>query len=176
MVMTLSKTKPDEQGPDYFRCPINNGRTDATIRIGRKRVKATVQETSIDGYTVVVGPSHSSKLAVGKSWLLEHDGTKTEVHPLWFFNTPEGDVQLGLKRLRDLTPPEKHSRSLLVRFGGARFQDPSYSAAVYGGFVLSLICLMALPGWGDHMGTSDRIHDVVHWFIDGLDDTLGKYL
>jgi len=176
MVMTLSKSNSVEQEPDYFRCPISNGHTDATIRIGRKRVKATVQETSIDGYTVIVAPSHASKLAVGKSWLLEHDGTKTEVHPLWFFNTPEGDVQLGLKRLRDLTPPENHRRSLLVHFGGVRFQDPSFSAAVYGGFVLSLFLLLALPGWGDHMGTSDRIHDAVNWLVDGLDDTVGKYL
>ena len=98
------------------------------------------------------------------------------MHPLWFYNTPDGDLQLGLRRLRDVTPPADEPHSLLVRFGGSRFRDPNVSAAVYGGFVLALFLDGALPGWGDHMGTSDRIHDAFHWVVDGLDDTFGRYL
>ena len=174
--MNLSSLNADEQESDYFRCPILNGRTDATIRIGRKKVKASVQETSIDGFTITVPKKYSGNLKVGKSWVLDHEGAKTVVHPLWFFNMPDGNVQMGLRRLEDITPPENPRNSLLIKFGGARFQDPNFSAAFYGGIVLSLICLLALPGWGDHMGTSDRIHNAFHWLLDGLDDTFGQYL
>jgi hypothetical protein len=174
--MNLPFSTTDEQDSDYFRCPIVTERNDATIRIGRRQAKARVQETSIDGFTITVPKKYASKLKVGKTWVLDHEGAKTEVHPLWFFNMPDGDVQMGLRRLKDITPPENDNNSLLIRFGGARFQDPNFSAALYGGILLSLICLLALPGWGDHMGTSDRIHDAFHWLLDGLDDTFGSYL
>ena len=52
---------------------------------------------------------------------------QTEVYPLWFFNTPEGNIQLGLRRLRDVTPPDNDRNSLLIRFGGERFHDPNFS-------------------------------------------------
>lgn len=174
--MTLSPSTSVESASGFFRCPIVSGRSEATIRIGRRKLVATVQETSIDGYTIVISPQYSSKLKVGKTWTLEHDGSKTEVHPLWFFNTPEGSIQLGLRRLRDITPMESDRSSLLIRFGGSRFHDPNFSAVAYGGIVLSLFCLLALPGWGDHMGTSDRIHDAFHWLMDGLNETFGRYL
>ncbi len=174
--MTLPTSTNNEPEPDFFRCPIENGRREARIRVGRKIAKVAVQDTSIDGFTILVAPKYSSKLKVGKTWVLEHDDAETEVHPLWFYNTPDGDIQLGLRRLRDLTPPEDSRYSLLVRFGGARFKDPNFSASVYGGLMLILFCMCALPGWGDHMGTSDRIHDAFHWIIDGLDNTIGRYL
>ena len=41
---------------------------------------------------------------------------------------------------------------------------------------LTLFCLLALPGWGDHLGTADRIQDAFRWVIDGLDDSIGRYL
>lgn len=161
---------------EFFRCRVEPVRSNATVKIGRRRVPATVQETSIDGFTILIAPQHSAKLKVGKTWTLEHEEAQIEVHPLWFFNTPDGRLQLGLRRLRDLTKPQDDRNSLLIRFGGSRFRDPSCSAAVYGGVVLALICLLALPGWGDHMGTSDRIQDGFKVLIDGLDDTFGKYL
>lgn len=174
--MTSTLATDAGQETDFFRCPIMNGRCEATIRIGRRNVPSEVQETSIDGFTIIVAPKFGSRLKVGRPWILEHDGSKTEVHPLWFFNTPDGNIQLGLRRLRDLTPPDNDRNSLLIRFGGAKFHDPSFSAAAYGGIVLALFCLMALPGWGDHMGTSDRIHDAFHWIVDGLNETFGRYL
>lgn len=176
LAMTAQATKNTEQETEFFRCPVVNGRSDATIRVGRAKAKATVQDTSIDGFTIIVPPKYSPKLKVGKTWILEHEGARTEVHPLWFFNTPEGNIQLGLRRLRDVTPPENDRNSLLIRFGGARFHDPNFSAAAYGGIVLALICLLALPGWGDHMGTSDRIEEAFKWVMDGLDGTFGRYL
>jgi len=174
--MSTISTTAESSPSGFFRCRVEPIRGDATICVGRKKIPATVQETAIDGFTILVAPKHASSLKVGKPWTLEHDETRIEVHPLWFFNTPDGQVQLGLRRLNDITKPEDDRNSLLIRFGGSRFRDPNCSAAAYGGIVLTLICLLALPGWGDHMGTSDRIQDGFKWLVDGLDDTFGKYL
>ena len=130
----------------------------------------SVQETSIDGYTVLVGPKESRKLQVGQTWLLNYQDTISEVHPQWFFNSPEGQVQIGLRRLRDLTPPDRVRRSLLVRLGGLKYANPNISAPIYGGFVLALFSVMALPGIGDQIGTAPRIQTAVKSIVDGLRD------
>ena len=61
------------------------------------------QERSIDGFTVLVPPKAARHLKVGGPWKLTYDGSEIEVHPQWFFNSPEGQVQMGLRQVRDLT-------------------------------------------------------------------------
>jgi hypothetical protein len=108
--------------------------------------------------------------------MLEYQGARIEVHPQWFFNAPDGHVQMGLRRLRDLTPPQPIRKSLLARFGGKRYEDPSHAAAAFGGFVLVLFSLMALPGLGDSLGTSSRIQSTVRWLIKGIDQSIAQFL
>lgn len=155
---------------EFFRCPVSSENSAAEIRVGRRRFRVSVQETSIDGYTVLVGPKESRKLQVGQTWLLNYQDTISEVHPQWFFNSPEGQVQIGLRRLRDLTPPDRVRRSLLVRLGGLKYANPNISAPIYGGFVLALFSVMALPGIGDQIGTAPRIQTAVKSIVDGLRD------
>jgi hypothetical protein len=163
----------NSQSPnEYFRCPVQSELADARIRCGRRLLRATVQETSIDGYTVLVAPKESRKLKVGKPWVLEFQESFTEVHPQWFFNSADGNVQIGLRRLRDVTPPPRVRQSLLVRWGGSRYADPSVSSAMYGGFVLLLFSLLALPGLGDQLGTSSRIQAALKWFVFEVDQTV----
>lgn len=159
-----------------FRCPVQSDQSQAVIRVGRRRARATLQETSIDGFTVLVAPRDAWKLKVGRPWVLEYEGARIEIHPQWFFNAPDGHVQMGMRRLRDLTRPERIHRSWLTRFGGRRYESPSYSAAAYGGFVLVLFMLLALPGLGDHLGTSDRIQGAFRWFVQECDQAFSKYL
>ncbi len=145
------------------------------MRVGRRKARATIQETSIDGFTVLVGPRDASKLKVGRPWVLDFDGTQHEVHPQWFFNSPDGHVQMGLRRLRDLTKPDPIKNSWLARLGGKRYEDPSNAAVVFGGFVLFLFALMATPGLGDRLGTADRIQDTIDVVVDAADDALGGW-
>jgi hypothetical protein len=166
----------DNQESSFFRCPVQSDQSRAVIRVGRRRIHTTVQETSIDGFTVLVSPKQSSNLKVGRPWMLEYEGARLEVHPQWFFNAPDGHVQMGLRRLRDLTPPAPIRKSLLARFGGRRYEDPSYSAAAFGGFVLILFSLMALPGLGDSLGTSSRIQKTLEWVINGIDQSINQVL
>lgn len=174
--MSASAETIENQEHGYFRCPIQADHGRATIRVGRRKAYAQVQETSIDGFTVLVSPRDASKLKVGRSWVLEYDGTRVEVHAQWFFNSPDGHVQMGLRRLRDLTRPEPIKISLLAQYGGKRCEDPSFSAAIFGGFVLVLFSIMAMPGLGDSLGTSSRIQDTVQWIIKGIDHSIGQYL
>lgn len=166
----------DRQEEAFFRCPVQEENSRAIIRVGRRKVRATIQETSIDGFTALVSPHDSAKLKVGRPWLLEYAGARIEIHPQWFFNAPDGNVQVGLRRLRDLTPPEPIRNSLLARYGGRKYEDPSYSSLAFGGFVLFLFSLMALPGLGDQLGTATRIQETLQWLVDGLDQSLSRFL
>jgi hypothetical protein len=166
----------EPQESAFFRCRVHDEQSEALIRIGRRKLPAKLQETSIDGFTVLVSPKYGSRLKVGRPWVLEHLGTRIEIHPQWFFNSPDGHVQMGLRRLRDLTPPAPIRKSLLACYGGRRYEDPSYAAAAFGGFVLFLFLLMALPGLGDSLGTSKRIQRTVQWMLKGLDQSVSQYL
>ncbi len=172
--MSADQSDPQEAG--FFRCPVQADQSKAVIRVGRRKAVATIQETSIDGFTVLVPPQYGGVLKVGRPWLLEYQGARIEVHPQWFFNSPDGRVQMGLRRMRDLTPPEPIRRSLLLRYAGRRYEDPSYSAAVFGGFVLTLFSLMALPGLGDSLGTANRIQSAVKWLLDGLNQSFNHFM
>lgn len=167
-----------DQNTSFFRCPIQNdqGQGQAIIRIGRRKAKATVQETSIDGFTVLVPPKDGGKLKVGRPWVLEYDGTRHEIHPQWFFNSPDGHVQMGLRRLRDLTEPEPIRNSWLARIGGRRYEDPSNAAVVFGGFVLFLFAMMASPGLGERLGTADRIQDTFHWAYESASEAINEWI
>lgn len=174
--MSVPQESTDHQDPNFFRCPVQAEQSEALVRDGRRRTRVLVQETSIDGFTILVSPKDSSRLRVGRNWVLEHQGARIEVHPQWMFNSPDGHVQMGLRRLRDLTPPDPIKTSLLTRFGGRRYEDPSYAAAAFGGFVLFLFSLMALPGLGDKLGTSVRIQRAVQWLVNGFNESFGSYL
>lgn len=174
--MNATATAVDHQDAGFSRFRVDTSNARAVVRDGRRKVNATVQETSIDGFTVLMSPKAASKLKVGRPWLIEHEGARIEVHPQWFFNSPDGQVQIGLRRLRDLTPPEPIRVSLLARIGGRRCEDPSVSAVAFGGFVLFLFCLMALPGLGDRLGTSDRIQNGMHWLMKEANQAVGGRL
>ncbi|TWU46313.1 hypothetical protein Poly51_57090 [Rubripirellula tenax] len=166
-------TKETDTG--FFRCPVSSEQGQAIVRVGRRNFPAQVQETSIDGFTILVSAKHASKLKVGRPWVLQHDGTRVEVHPQWMFNSPDGTVQLGLRRLRDLTRPTPTKKSLLSSIGGRRYEDPTYSAVAFGGFVLFLFSLMSLPGLGDRLGTSDRIQGTFKWIVSEVSVTLNQF-
>lgn len=161
----------------FFRCPVQAEHNQALIRVGRRSSKAEVTETSIDGFTVTVAAKFAKRLNVGRPWVLEYDGTRTEVHPQWIFNSPDGAMQLGLRRLRDLTrPPKIQSGSILGRIGGKRYEQPGHTAVAFGGFVLFLFSLMSLPGLGDRLGTAPRIQGAMQWVVHELNLTIGNYL
>lgn len=152
-----------EKKVDYFRCQIPEEASKATIRVGRRKTCAQVQESSIDGFTVLVRDKDAKNLRIGEPWVLEFDGSRLEVTGQWFFNAPGGFIQIGLRRMRDLTPEPVFHTPFLSRFSSRKMSASATSAAGFGGFVIVLFLALSLPGLGEQLGTSGRIQGAVHW-------------
>jgi hypothetical protein len=161
----------------FFRCPVQSDNSKAVIKIGFRSVNVNVQERSIDGFTVLVSPKYSRRLKVGGPWMMTYDESQIEVHPQWFFNSPDGQVQMGLRQVRDVTKFKAISTPLWSRlWSHQRFETSASSTVAFGGFVLFLFCALALPGLGDRLGTSNRIQDSVRWIVDSADSTFETWL
>lgn len=147
-----SRARRDE----YFHCPISPEQNSARLKIGRRSIPASLQEASIDGFTVLVDSSDATRLVLGKPWILFHDNTKLEVHAQWFFHADDGNVQIGLRRLRDLTKPPAIG-GWLPSLGGTPQQDGSSGSTLFVVTVLIALGSLAMPGIGDALGTSGKI-------------------
>ena len=175
--MNSSTDNNGSQSSQFYRCPVQSGNSHAVIKIGMRKIKANVQERSIDGFTVLVSPKYSRHLKVGGPWTMNYDDSQVEVHPQWFFNSPDGQVQMGLRQVRDVTEFKPVEASLWSRLKPRqRFENSASSAVAFGGFVLFLFCALALPGLGDKLGTSNRIERSVRWVVNSADNTIDAWL
>ena len=161
----------------FFRCPVQSGNSRGSIQIGFRNVPVSVQERSIDGFTVLVSPKYSRRLKVGGPWTMFYDGSEVEVHPQWFFNSPDGQVQMGLRQVKDVTKLKVKGRSLWSRvLPRKHYENSQSSTAAFGGFVLVLFCALALPGLGDKLGTANRIQSSLRWFVQGADSQIDQWM
>jgi hypothetical protein len=147
----------------FFRCPVPEVDSEGTITIRRKQIPVKVQDKSIDGFSILVEPKHVNKLRVGPQWILRTKDETTEVWAQWMFHSPEGHVQLGLRRLRDLTPLPKCS--LLPSIGAYR-KHTTNPELLIAAIVLTLFMALSLPGIGDHLGTSGKIQNGLRIMYD----------
>ncbi len=152
----MSESNQTESDRSYFRCPVQDEDSAATIVICGKRIPAKLQDKSIDGFSVLVEPKHARKLRVGPQWILRAGGEVTEVWAQWMFNAPDGRVQLGLRRLQDLTPQPKASWLPITSSYRKHTTNPELLLA---GIVLAGFLALSLPGLGDRLGTSGKIQD-----------------
>lgn len=146
---------------DFYRFPVTHENNAAVIRIRRRRLSVQLQEASIDGFTVLVQPADARRLQLGAPWLLLHDGSTLEVQAQWFFQAADGQVQIGLRRLRDLTRPPVIGGWIPNLFGGPRTPNYSGGSLVFSGGLLALFVILTLPGLGDALGTSKRIQNAL---------------
>lgn len=158
----------ETQDPSYYRCPVHEDHAGAVLCSRRRRLDVLVQETSIDGFTVLVKPQDADRLAIGRPWVLEYGGARVEVHGQWFFNSPDGHVQMGLRRLRDLTKAGASSQSFLFRLRPAAIHDLGFSGVIYSGLLLAVFLVLAMPGIGDALGAASKIESAVIWIWSGV--------
>jgi hypothetical protein len=162
----MSKTHTHHHD-EFFRCPVTGESASGTLRVGRRRIPVQIQETAIDGFTILVPAKHTQKLKAESSWILSYDGSEIEVHPQWFIHSPKGETQVSLRRLRDVTPvPDVGSWWNSIK--PSRSNGMSDPVVAYAGVAMILFITMATPGIGDHLGTSDRIEGAVKWIAEGL--------
>jgi hypothetical protein len=162
---TATETHRNES---FFRCPILSDSSKATLKMGWRRVHVEVQDTSIDGFTILVPATSAKRLKVGTPWVLEFDGSRIETHAQWFYHGHDGNTQIGLRRMRDLTPVERIGSwytGLLPSRARSATNDSTVACA---GFTILLFVLMAMPGLGDQLGTSSRIQSATKWIYHGL--------
>jgi len=174
---SLTESENSSARSPFFRCPVQADCSQALIRIGYRSFNVSVQERSIDGFTVLVPPKYARRLKVGRRWTMHYDGAEVEVHPQWFFSAPDGHVQIGLRLIRDITKMKLVQKSIWSRLlPNFDLERTASSSVALGGFVLVLFCSLALPGLGDKLGTSKRIENSVRWMVDGADSTLRGWL
>jgi len=146
---------PDENGDrGFFRCPVQDEDSIATIHICRKKIPVVLQDKSIDGFSVLVPRAQSRKLQMGPQWILESGGERTEVLAQWMFNAPDGSIQIGLRRLQDLT--RQPQGAWFPTFRPYRKQAVNPEILMVGTVIVILLAI-SLPGIGDRLGTSGMI-------------------
>jgi hypothetical protein len=147
----------------FYRCRVAAELAAGKLRVGWHRLDVLVDEKSIDGYTIRIKPQDLAKIKFQrKAWVLEHFEERSEVHPEWFLNHSGESIQMGLRRLADVTPlPHAELsplrcifsvRALLRRVLGT-------PELLLGGAALILLMLLTLPGFGDQLGTAPRIRN-----------------
>lgn len=161
---------------EFFRCPVSPERGEAVVRIGRRRLPVEVHEASIDGFTILVHAAQACRLTFGSAWTLNYDGAVLEVHPQWFFNAPDGNVQVGLRRLRDLTPEP----SFTGRWSGWRSRNVESTHGgpplVLAGTILALIVGLTWTGIGGKLAATPVIGNLVQWVGGGLRQLVGPFI
>ncbi|WP_068133503.1 hypothetical protein [Roseimaritima ulvae] len=158
------------QTAGFFRCPVQPDLAKATIRVGRQSVIATLQEQSIDGFTLLVEPKHALKLQVGVPWVLITDSERLKVRAEWMFHAENGKVQLAVRRLEDLRKAEdsdRHSWAMFTRRVRGSGESGGNEIA-FAGIVLFLFIALSMPGLGDRLGTAPRIQAAVEGLINGF--------
>ncbi len=168
----MRHAKSNEHDPHFFRCPVQEEDSVATIVILGKKVPAKLQDKSIDGFSVLVEPKHVRKLQVGPRWILHSGNEVTEVWAQWMFNAPDGRVQLGLRRLQDLTPQPK--APWFPRIGAYRRHSGNPELMIAGLIMFGFLTL-SLPGLGDKLGTAGMIQSGLAEVCKLVCESVGQY-
>lgn len=153
--------EPERQ---FFRCPVPTEHSAATLRVSGVKIPVELHESSIDGFAVLVQQKYTGRLRLGPRWVLQSASERSEVCPQWLYCAPDGRVQVGLRRLQDLTPAPKPR--WLPRLGRSRPRDTDYTL-VFAALVLIIGLAVSLPGLGDVLGTAPWIEQTVQDLLGG---------
>lgn len=154
---------------EYYRCPIEADQASATLKIGRKKVSASVLEKSIEGYSILIKKSHAKMLRTGRRFTMKFDGTAFEVQVKRIADADNCYSKVGVLITKDMTKPPKLKSSWWPSLRPSQKAGEGTAQIAFAGFVLVLFCAMAMPGLGDRLGTSDRIQGVFKWIINTAD-------
>jgi len=152
---------PNEGRDNTFRCRVDgDGR--AVLKAGGRNVPVNVRETFGAGFTLAMKPKFAKRLRCGDRYELRYENRRIEVVARSFSAPIDGESRLNVGTVREYEPKERWAFRL--PFCRGRRISMHYSdthAAAYGGFVLVLFCVMALPGIGEALGTAPRIQSAI---------------
>lgn len=153
---------PNSTKDNSFRCAVV-GKTQATLRVGGRNRKVSVRETSGNGFTVGLDAKTAKRIQCGKRYELCYDDRRLAVMAEAFVETVDGEARLRVGTMHEYEPRERWAFRLPFT-SGRRISSHDTAVnhgAAYGGFVLILFCLMAMPGIGEKLGTAPRIHQAL---------------
>ncbi|MCC9601579.1 hypothetical protein LOC67_13560 [Stieleria sp. JC731] len=160
----MYKVVPVNAQEKIYRCKVV-GNTAATLFVGSGRsIKVHVRETCGGGFTLGVEPKHVKKIKIGSRYELHYDDRRMLIAPQVFVQSVQGEPRLQVVTVKEYEPKKGWAFRLPFTRGHqvVRHHKGTVSPAAYGGFVLVLFCVMALPGLGDKLGTASRIEKAVN--------------
>ncbi|WP_182867786.1 hypothetical protein [Stieleria mannarensis] len=167
------RTLPTEGQAKTYRCKVVGDST-AKLLVGRKFQKVFVRETSGGGFTLGLSTKVAKKIKSGKSYDLRYDDRRMQVIAETFVETVQGEARLQVGTIHEYEPKERWAFRLPFSKGSRIIGHDSGidSGAAYGGFVLVLFCVMALPGVGDRLGTAPRIESALAMMSKNIGDVV----
>lgn len=148
----------------FFRFRVPPSQSNAVVRVGGFKIPVELQESSIDGFAVLVEKNHAAKIRLGQRWILNCKNERTEVFPQWIYCAIDGRLQVGMRRLEDLTPIPK-SR-FWPRIGRPGYREFDHTL-VFAAMTILLFLALALPGLGDLLGTAPWIENTLRELLGG---------
>lgn len=142
----------------YSRCPVVPEESSASLKIGRRTLTVTLQDRSIDGFSILMKPRDARHVTLGEVWTLNTVSEKAYVTAQWVYQHPNGDVQFGLCRVQE--QHKKMASGVFPVWLGRRRRAISPDMLV-GGLVVAALLIIAAPGVAERLGASDWIRGAV---------------
>lgn len=147
----------------FYRCQVSSEESKATLWTGGRKVHATLRETAIDGFTVIVAGKYARQLQLGSVWTMRARGETNRVHAEWIFHGYGQDVQIGLRRLEEVIQSEEPRGGLRTYFSSTSSLASgvsNYAGLALAGLLMVLFLMLSLPGIGDRLGTAPVIEKI----------------
>lgn len=146
---------------EFYRCQVSSEQAKATIWTGGRKIPATLRETAIDGFTIIVAGKYARWLRLGCAWTMKARGERNRVHAEWIFHANGQDVQIGLRRLEEVLDSNEPKGGFRTYFGRSSLSSYSdYAGLALAGLSMTIFLLLSLPGVGDRLGTAPIIQQV----------------
>ncbi|OYP34419.1 hypothetical protein [Rhodopirellula sp. MGV] len=170
MAEHLYKVVPNTAQEKIYRCKVV-GNAAATLFVGPRSLKVFVRETCGGGFTLGLDPKQVKKIKLGTRYELHYDDRRLLITPQVFVPSVEGEPRLQVVTVHEYEPKKRWAFRLPFTKGQqVKKHETIGSAAAYGGFVLVLFCVMALPGVGDKLGTAPRIEAALNLMAKNFSD------
>ncbi|MDM4016644.1 hypothetical protein [Roseiconus lacunae] len=170
------KVVPSTAQEKVYRCKVV-GDAAATLHVGARKLNVQVRETCGGGFTLGLDPKQVKKIRLGARYEMHYDDRRLLVAPEVFTQAVQGEPRLRVLTVREYEPKKRWAFRLPFSKGQriVKHEGTIGSTAAYGGFVLVLFCVMALPGVGDKLGTAPRIEAALNIMARNFGDVFESF-
>jgi len=155
--------QPNSQPDNAFHCVVPIELSRAKLIFWGYEIPIEILSISRDEFSFIVSCSSADKIQTGKKYRLQHRGDEWEVECLGHEALDDVRHVVVVKRLKDRTRYENVGNWWSQIFKSHQKADPIIVFALAVGFIVSYLLL---PGWGEDLGTTRPITDMVQHCID----------